>query len=133
MAKQRFEYGNLTVEVNDIGDGVAPWDEKQETRHEYDITVKGPSGARYKSKGWGSLNDYQKGEHDHRAMAWNVLNDLYSSAADPDEWINLVIGEASGREALDKGKLAEKIIKAAKKFDLDDLQSAYEKAQEEGA
>jgi len=131
--KQKFSYGKIEVDVADVGEGVAPWDEKGETRHEYDITVKGPDGARYKSKGWGSINDYEQGKFDHRGLAWSAINDLYSANADPDEWINMVIGEASGREALDRGKTAEKVVKAAKKFSWDDLQEAFEQTQAEGA
>lgn len=133
MSKEKFKYGNLDIVVEDVGEGIAPWDEKGDTRHEYKITVKGPGGARYSSGGWGSINDFQKGEMDHRSMAWSTIMDLLSANSDPDEFINMVIGEAPGRKALERGKLAEKIVKAASKFSNDDLNAASEKAQEEGA
>jgi len=133
MGKEQFKYGNLDVVVEDVGEGVAPWDESGESRDEYKILVRGPRGEKYSTKGWGSINDFEKGAKDHRSMAWNALSDIYSAGADPDEWITLVIGEATGREALERGKTAEKIVKAAAKFNWDDIQAAFEKAQEEGA
>lgn len=133
MAKKTFDYGPLKVTVEDVGSGIAPWDARGATRTKYKIAVKGPGGASFKSDGWGSVNDFENGEFDHRAMAWAVIGDLVSAAADPDEYITLVIGDAPGREALDRGKLAEKTIKAAKKFAWEDLEAANAQAQEEGA
>lgn len=133
MAKEAFEYGNLRFTVEDVGEGVAPWDERQDPRTEYKVSVKASNGATYTTKGWGSINDYQQGKLDHRAMVWGVIQDLLSAAADPDEFITSVIGEESGRKALERGKTAEKVIKAAKKFKFEDLEAASQQAQDEGA
>lgn len=74
-----------------------------------------------------------KADFDHRGMAWLGIDDLSSANADPDEFITLVIGESKGREALQRGKDAEKVVKAAKKFTYEDLSEALEKTREEGA
>ena len=133
MAKEKFTYGALTFTVEDVGEGAAPWDPKEEPRYEYKVNVKAANGATYSTKGWGSINDYRQGKLDHRGMVWGVIQDLLSAAADPDEFITLVIGEESGRKALERGKTAEKVIKAAKKFKFEDLQAASDQAQAEGA
>ena len=131
MAKEKFKYGDLTVDVEYVGDGSPPWDQRGETRHEYDVRVKG-AGGNYKTKAWGSLDDYRNGEPDaHRSLAQMIVGELVSAASDPDEWITMMIGEATGRDALDKGKTAEKIIKQAQKFDQDALFAAGEAAREE--
>lgn len=133
MAKEKFEYGDLKVVVDQVGEGSAPWDERQEPRHEYAIMVTGPGGAKYVTRGWGSTHDWETGELSHRSMAWSAIDDLLSAASDPDEFITLVIGERKGRDALDRGKVAEKVIRAAKKFPYESLQKAVELTREEGA
>jgi hypothetical protein len=131
MAKEKFKYGDLSVDVEYVGDGSPPWDERGEPHHEYDVRVKG-AGGNYKTKAWGSLHDYEKGDATaHRDMARMVLGELVSAASDPDEWISMMIGEAAGREALERGKAAERMIKIAEKFDQDALFAAGDAAREE--
>lgn len=133
MAKETFNYGNLKITVEDVGEGVATWDKERRPRIQYKISVKGPGSASFRTDGWGSINDYENGEKDHRGMAWSAIMDLVSAAADPDDFMSTVIGDSPGREAADRVRAADKVIKAAKKFKWEDLEAANNQAQEEGA
>ncbi len=61
-----------------------------------------------------------------------VLDELASAANDPDDFIQMVMGDTTGREALKKGRDAEKIVKAAKKFNYDALMTAVDVVREKG-
>lgn len=61
-----------------------------------------------------------------------VVEELLSAHADPDEFISMVMGEATGSEALKRGRRAEKVVAAAKKFRYDELVKAVEAARERG-
>lgn len=130
MARQTFTYGSLKVTVRDAGEGYAEWDPRGEPRTEYDVSVSGAGGG-YRTKAWGSVADFEKGEFDHRAMARMAVADLADAASDPDEFINMVVGEASGRAAFERGKVAERVIRAAGKFERAALLKAAEQAREE--
>jgi hypothetical protein len=134
MAKETFKYGDIVVDVEHVGEGSAPWDERKEPRHEYKINVRG-AGGRYKAGGWGSTSDFETGQLAHQSMAWSAIDDLHSALTDPDEFIDIVIGEAKGRDALERGKMAERVVKAARKFDETALARAAEmrREEEEGA
>lgn len=116
MPVREFRYGPLSVRVRLVGEGSAPWDERGSPRHEYRVTVSHPAGPKYTSSAWGSVNDFETGETDHRGMARMVVDELYSAAADPDEFVDMAIGEERGRKALEAGKRAERVVRAAAKF-----------------
>ncbi len=129
MAQRTMNIGNITVVVKHVGEGAPAWDRQGDPHFEYEVTVKGPGGARYKSKAWGSSHDYEQNKLDWMGMAEAVLNDLYSAYTDPDEFFTIVIGEAEGREAYERGKDAEKVVKAAQKFG-QSIVPAYESVRE---
>jgi hypothetical protein len=131
---RRFRYGPIEARVEDVGEGVPPWRETVgRPVHRYRVTVKGPGGT-HTTSAWGSLTEYETGEFDHSGIAEMVVDELASAAADPDEFIDIVIGEERGRRALERGKDAEKVVAAARRIGHDALFRAQEmiRAEEEG-
>jgi len=131
MTTKNFQYGPLKVSVKDAGEGVPPWNRREETVYRYEVTVRGQGGAKYVSDAWGSINDYQGGTREYRGLAQMVVGELWDAANDPDEFFNLVIGEAEGREAYERGKIAERVVNDAQKFDPNDLEAAANAARDE--
>lgn len=130
---ETFEYGPIQVDVEYSGEGAAPWGTKGETRHEYKVTAR-DGNTSHSSGAWGSIRDYEERDPEEedlmRGMARLVIDDLSSAYFDPDEFIDMVVGELTGREALERGKEAEKIVEAAAKFG-DVLEAAAEAARAE--
>lgn len=120
----QFKYGNIKVSVKHDGSGVPTWG--TQPVYKYRVTVTG-GGARYICLAWGSIYDFQYSKHNDKGIGAMVVDELLSAAADPDEFVSLVMGDASGREALKRGKTAEKVVSAAKRFNFDDLSAAVEK------
>lgn len=126
MPVRRFRYGDLEARVEDVGAGTPTWRERGETAFEYRVTVRGPGGT-YRTQAWGSMI----GELDHRGMARMVVGELASAAADPDEFVEMVIGDERGRRALQRGREAEKVVEAARRIGADAVLRADEIAREE--
>lgn len=128
-----FRYGEIEARVEDVGEGSSPHSETGEDVYEYRVTVRGPSGGRYTTRAWGSINDFHRGRHDHAGMASMVVEELASAASDPDEFVDMVIGEERGRRALERGKEAEKVVAAARRVGHDALfrASDFIRGQEE--
>lgn len=127
MATKHFTFGPIKVTVTDRGAGIAPWDEKSAERTEYDVHV-----GSYRTKAWGSINSYKQGKLDHEAIGAMVVDELQSAAVNPDEFIELSMGGSTGREALDRGRAAEKTIKAAQNIGEEGLTEAVEDIREKG-
>lgn len=133
----QFRYGTLRVNVTWKGEGSPDWD-PDNAHHQYGVTVTGGrrrAGA-YVGDAWGSRKDFEEGiapedPDTMRSLARMTVEDLYSAAMDPDDFIDTVIGEAKGREALKLGKKAEAIVASAKEFGDADLEAAFEAARAE--
>ena len=118
MATEHYNYGPVSVTIADIGDETQPWGRSGKLVTKYKVSVKSPR-ATYSSHAWGSIADFEQGKLDHLHIGAMVVSELCSAAADPDEFVEIVIGEAKGREALKLGKDAEKIVSVAEKFGKD--------------
>jgi len=125
-----MKLGNLNVSCKVVGEDEQPWN-PHAVVYKYRVTVS-LGKARYSSDAWGSAHDYERGKHDCDSISVMVVDELLSANADPDEFLTMVMGEASGREALKRAKSAEKVIKAAKKFSYDELVKAINEAEENG-
>lgn len=128
-----MQFGKLKVKCRVIGEETSPWSAwgKNGICFAYKVSVSCGT-ARYSSKAWGSKNDYEQGRHDCNGIAAMAVDELLSANADPDEFVTTVMGDARGHEALKRGRTAEKTVKAAKKFNYDDLVTAVEEAREKG-
>ena len=125
-----FKFGEMSCTVENEGPRPQPWD-RGETAYQYRVTVR-HGHVRYTSPAWGSIADYRRGKKDPRSMAAMVLDELLSAACDPNEFVQMVMGEETGRKALALGKRAERTVRTAKKFPLATLEAAVEEAREEG-
>lgn len=122
-------FGSMKITVKDAGTGQPPWG--RDVVHKYHVTVA-HRGARYSADAYGSIADHESGKRRPAEMAAMVLDELLSAAADPDEFVAMVVGEESGLAAVKKGKTAEKVIKAARRFGYADLEAAVSEARERG-
>jgi hypothetical protein len=132
MAVRRFRYGSLRVTVADAGEGVPPWRHEHGAEpvvYEYKVTVRAPNGATYEGPAWGSRHDYGQGKRQYRDLAQMMVNDLASAVTDPDEWFTIVIGDAKGREAYERGKTAESVLEAARAMGEDGVIEAGDAAR----
>lgn len=123
-----FSFGPVDVQVRKVSEEVPPWGDK--IVFKYGVMVKSKHG-RYHTSAWGSIADYEKNKLDEEGIGAMVIGELASAAADPDEFIEMVMGEKTGREALKAGRDAEKIITAAKRFG-DDIFEASDVVRERG-
>lgn len=134
MPVMRMQYGPVSVSVRYVGEGVAPGDPTGSSRYQYSVIVS-YRDVRYTTPVWGSIRDFEEGRDPEdvkimRYLGQLVIEELESALADPDEFFNLVIGEARGREAYERGKSAERVIRAAQRFG-DVLYAAAEEVRAE--
>lgn len=127
----RIDFGKVSVNCTVVGSGRAPWDDKNELRTEYEVVVV-CGRASYRTRAWGSIHDYGRRKTDCPGISAMVVDELLSANADPDEFLDMVIGESRGRDALRRGQQAEHIIAAARKFSYDNLVEAVRIAEEKG-
>ncbi|MGI0148424.1 MAG: hypothetical protein ACREDF_02670 [Thermoplasmata archaeon] len=133
-----FRYGSVKVSVQYRTDSIPRWEDTENLHHEFRVTAQHGT-ARYSAPAWGSLKDWQDGrdpdDEDYaREMARLVVEELGSAASDPDEFIDLMIGDAKGREALGLGKEAEGVVATAQRFGDAILKAAdAARAEEEGS
>lgn len=127
----KFKFGTIDVTVRNAGTGEPPWrGGSAGTVYKYQVSVSDGS-ARYSSTAWGSIHDYERKHRDPKGIGAMVVDELLSANADPDEFVSLVMGGATGREALRLGKVGEKVCKAAAKFSYDALSNAVDDAREQ--
>lgn len=122
MAKKALKLGRLTINVEDVGEGTPPWGDDEGGHTEYEVKILAPAtsaypGLLYKTTAWGSRRDFDADEFDHDAIGAMVVSELASAANDEEEFLEMAMGNAKGREALARGKAAEKVIRAANKVD----------------
>ncbi len=116
MSLKRYRYGPLKVSVKDAGEELQPWGREVRLAYKYEVTVVAPNGTTYTAPAWGSAHEHELGSRDRRAIARMTVDELYSALSDPDEWLDVVIGDAKGREAYERGKTAERVIETARKM-----------------
>jgi hypothetical protein len=112
----RLRLGKLTVTIRD---GASP--------REYKVLVV-HGRARYNTRtaaGDGSVGD-------RAAVGAAVVENLFAAAEDPDAFVTSAVDDAHGREALKRGKAAEKTVKGARKFNYNVLVDAVDAARERG-
>jgi hypothetical protein len=130
-----MQFGKLKIKCRVVGPEQSPWSgrihQPEQTVFAYKVSVSAGS-ARYSTKAWGSIHDYQSAKHDCSGVSAMVIDELLSANADPEEFVSMVMGDATGREALKRGRGAEKVVRAAKKFNYQDLVAAVEEAREKG-
>lgn len=128
-----MKLGNLTVTCKVVGEEVQPWGKHGAMAFKYKVTVKGSTkDATYTSNAWGSQHDHERGKHDCDSIAAMVVDELLMAANDPGEFLEIVVGDGKAGNLVKRVKNAEKTIASAKKFNISELASAVEEAQEKG-
>lgn len=130
----KLTLGKITATVTAAGEEMQPWgDRGSRVVYKYRITVKetGKSTS-YTCPAWGSIHDYERKKRDYASIGAMVVGELLSAVSDPDEFIEMAMGDAKGKEALKRGRNAEAMVEAAKKFSYAALSKAREVAEERG-
>lgn len=87
----RFDAEGLIVTSDYREEGTQPWGGAP--CYVYIVHVSATEGD-WTTKAYGSQHDYSNGDKDHaEEMAWMVLDELLSAYYDPDEFLQLALGE----------------------------------------
>jgi len=128
-----YTFGPINVTVTNVGRGRPPWDDDPSIGHEeYDVVVDRGGRHQYRTKAWGSRAEYKEHRLDHGGIGALVVEELASANADPDEYVEMVMGDATGRDALKRGQSAEKTVAAALDFGSEALEAAMDDIREKG-
>lgn len=144
MSTKTFEWSRIKVTVTSMGSNRPPWDISGKNVVRYEVKIEAGSVS-YATSAWGTINEHQKYAQnvrhqsqmkadellDHKGIAAMVVDELASALADPDEFLEMVVGDKKGTKALDALRNGERTILAAAKFG-SSITEAAEQIREEG-